>query len=220
MANQEQTGMTLVELLVAMAMSSLLIGGIYGLFQIHHRMAVKQEETTLMQQELLGAISVIADELRMCGFSPWGRPGFGFAHLPAVGAPQYGRATNGTSIYCALDWNGDGVINENGTGSGREHVGFRLNVANNGSPKPVADNVLRRYDTGAVHWQPVATNIANLDFAYLDAAGNVIPDPGANPHAIRIVRVLVTAAPSAHRAHLGIGNRTMSTNVQCRNLKD
>lgn len=220
MSHNAQKGMTLVELIVAMATASLLIVGIYGVFQVHHRMAVKQEETTLMQQELLAAITMIAEELRMCGFSPWGRPGFGFSDLPAVGDPQYGRATNATSVYCTLDWNGDNLVNENGTGSSREHVGYRLNVANNGSPKPVPDNVLRRYDTGAVHWQPVATNIADLAFAYFDASGSAMSDPGANPRSIRVVRVAVTAAPSAHRAHLGIGNRTMSTNVLCRNMKD
>lgn len=214
-----ERGMTLVEILVAMAISGLVISAIYSLFQAHHRIAIKQEETTLMQQELLSATAQIADELRMCGYSAHGADGFGFAHMPDTGSPHYGRATNETAIYCSLDRNGDGVVNENGTGSLREHVGYRLNVSNNGSPKSDPDNILRKYDTGAVHWQPAHTNIGALRFAYFDADGNAIADPSANTDIIRLVSIHITAVPSATRDSLGIGNRTLMTRVECRNQR-
>ena len=219
MHKKTERGMTLVEILVAMAISSLVISAIYSLFQVHHRIAIKQEETTLMQQELLSATTQIADELRMCGYSAHGADGFGFAHMPDTGSPNYGRATNETAIYCSLDWNGDGVVNESGSGSLREHVGFRLNVANEGSAKAVYDNVLRKYDTGTVRWQPINTNIGDLRFTYFDAAGNVINDPHANTGIIHGVRVEITAIPSQSRSGLGIGNRTVSTKVWCRNTE-
>ena len=217
MHTKKERGMTLIEILVAMVISGLVISALYSLFQTHHRIAIKQEETTLMQQELLSATAQIADELRMCGYSAHGAEGFGFAHMPTTGSPGYGRATNETAVYCSLDWNGDGVINESGSGSLREHVGYRLNVSNNGSPKPIPDNVLRKYDTGAVHWQPAHTNIGALRFAYFDADGNVIADPSANTGRIRLVSIHITAIPSATHEHLGIGNRTMTTTVACRN---
>lgn len=62
--------MTLIEILVATAIAGVITAAIATLFQVHHRMAMKQEETILMQQELLAATSQIADELRMCGYSP------------------------------------------------------------------------------------------------------------------------------------------------------
>lgn len=219
MHTKKERGMTLIEILVAMVISGLVISALYSLFQTHLRIAIKQEETTLMQQELLSATAQIADELRMCGYSAQGAKGFGFAHMPDTGSPNYGRATNETAIYCSLDWNGDGVINENGTGSLREHVGYRLNVSNNGSPKSDPDNVLRKYDTGTVHWQPINTNIGDLSFTYFNAADNVINDPNANMESIRSVRVEITAIPSPSRSGLGIGNRTMSTTVWCRNTE-
>ncbi len=217
MHTKKERGMTLIEILVAMVISGLVISALYSLFQTHHRIAIKQEETTLMQQELLSATAQIADELRMCGYSAQGAKGFGFAHMPDTGSPSYGRATNETAVYCSLDWNGDGVVNESGSGSLREHVGYRLNVANSGSTKPDPDNVLRKYDTGAVHWQPAHTNIGALRFVYLDADGNVIADPSANTDRIRLVSIHITAIPSATHEHLGIGNRTMTTTVRCRN---
>lgn len=216
--SRNQAGMTLIETLVAMTITGLIITAIYSLFQVHYRMAIKQEETTLMQQELLAATSLIAEELRMCGYSPTGAPGFGFAHLPNKGKPDYGRATNETSIYCTLDSQGDGKVDESGSGSMRDHVGFRLNVLNNGDHKTDADNVLRKYDTGAIHWQPQCTNIGDLRFAFFDADGKIIQDPGSNTNKIRMVEVRVTAVPRMDRTNLGIGNRTLTTSVSCRNL--
>ena len=214
-----QSGMTLVETLVAMALSGLVVGAVYSLFQTHHRIAARQSQTSLMQQELLSAITLISEELRMCGFSAHGATGFGFAHKPGTGEPDYGRVTTGSAVYCSLDWNADGTANENGAGSLREHAGFRLNVANNGSAKKPPDNVLRKYDTGAVPWQPFSTNIGDLRFTYYDAAGSIIHNPHEHTQIIRGVRVQITAIPDHSLAHLGIGNRTLSTMVWCRNTE-
>lgn len=210
--------MTLIEILVATAIAGVITAAITTLFQVHHRMAMKQEETTLMQQELLAATSQIAEELRMCGYSPTGAPGFGFKNLPEKGKPDYGRATNQTAIYCTLDYMGDGKVDESGSGSLWDHAGFRLNVLNTGAPKSEPDNVLRKYDTGAVHWQPLCTNIGELRFAYFDNKGESIADPEQNTDKICIVEIKITAIPSSNRANLGIGNRTMATRVTCRNL--
>jgi prepilin-type N-terminal cleavage/methylation domain-containing protein len=214
-----QAGMTLVEILVTMAISGLIASVVFSLFQTHHRIAVRQSQTSLMQQELFSAVSLISEELRMCGFSAQGAPGFGFSHRPATGTPDYGRATTRSAVYCTHDMNSDGIVNESGEGSLREHAGFRLNVANDGSVKAVPDNVLRKYDTGAVRWQPVNTNIGDLRFTYFNACGNVITDPHTNTQSIRGVRVEITAIPSSSSPGLGIGNRTVSTTVWCRNTE-
>jgi prepilin-type N-terminal cleavage/methylation domain-containing protein len=212
-----QSGMTLVETLVAMTISGLIVSAVYSLFQTHHRIAARQSQTTLMQQELHSAAALISEELRMCGFSAQGSPSFGFSHNPGIGAPDYGRATTGSAVYCSQDWNADGTINENGSGSLREHAGFRLNVANDGSAKKVPDHVLRKYDTGAVAWQPFSTNIGDLRFTYFDASGEIITEPHAHTQNIRGVRVEITAIPS--KLHLGVGDRTLSTMVWCRNTQ-
>jgi prepilin-type N-terminal cleavage/methylation domain-containing protein len=212
-----QSGTTLVESLVALAISGLIAGAIYALFQTHHRIAIRQSQSALMQQELLSAICLVSEELRMSGFSVQKMSGLGFSHRPGTGAPDFGRTTSQASVYCTRDLNGDGIVNESGSGSLAEHSGFRLNVANDGSAKKPPDNVLRKYDTGAVHWQPISTNIGELRFTYFDAGGDIILDPQTKAHTIRGVRVEITAIPSpAHRA-LGIGNRTASTMVWCRN---
>lgn len=221
-SNQQQpgqSGMTLVEILVAMTISGMIASAVYSLFQTHHRIAVRQNQSSIMQQELLSAVSLISEELRMCGFSAHGASGFGFSHRPETGAPDFGRGTTQTAVYCTQDWNADGIVNESGSGSLREHAGFRLNVANDGSAKKVPDNVLRKYDTGAVHWQPISTNIGGLRFTYFDADGEIITEPHTHTQSIRGVRVQITAIPDPSRAQFGIGNRTVSTMVWCRNTE-
>ncbi len=209
-----ERGMTLVELLVAMVVGALVIGAALSLFEHNHRLYHEQDEIVIMQQEMRAILSQMATQIRMAGFDPTRAGGFGFAHRSGIGDPDHGRVTNATAIYFTMDANRDGVLQENGTGSNDEHGGYRLNVQDDGSTKPAPDGVLRCFETGAVTWQPAATNIQSLDFTYFDAQGNATADLSA----IRGVRITVVAAASGKRAHLNIDTRTMTTRVQCRNL--
>ena len=65
-------------------------------------------------------------------------------------------------------------------------------------------------------WSPDALRAR---FTYLDASGNIIRDPHEHTQKIRGVRVQLTAVPDPSHAHLGIGNRTLSTMVWCRNTE-
>lgn len=216
----EESGLTLVELLVFIAVFGLISTGLYNIFRVHNLMAAKQEETTLMQQELLSVMVQMADELRMCGYSRSSSGAFGFAHRSGANDPDYSRATNATAVYCTLDGNDNGTLDESGTNSSGDHVAYQINVNGAGNPSNASEhrNVLKKFYTGAIKWQPVATNIADLRFVYFDADGNQIVTPSTNLDRIRSVEITATAVPSEARAGLGIGNRTMTTRVYCRNL--
>ena len=219
MAKHNQSGMTLVELLVAIAMFGIIATGIYSLFRVHNLMAAKQEETTLMQQELLATIIQISEDLRMCGYSPSGG-NFGFVATDSMG---YGRGTNGTSVYCTKDvYNTNGTLEDDNDDAIDEHAAYRVNVKDDGTIQSPPDNVLKRYvssaNASAPKWEQVATNISDLEFLYYDPDGNLIPDPSINPASIRTVQITATAIPSPRRANMGIGSRTMTTSVHCRNL--
>lgn len=105
-----QSGFTLVEVLVTTAIVGIIMTGVYNLFNVHNRMAARQEETTLMQQELLSVMEQISDELRMCGYSSSDMIGLGFSNRDTANDPDYNRATNATSIYCTLDGNNNGGL--------------------------------------------------------------------------------------------------------------
>ena len=186
--HRNQSGMTLVEILVAMAILGVIITGIYNLFRVHNLMAARQEETTLMQQELLSALVQMADDLRMCGYAPDGGP-FGF------NATQ----TNATAVYCT----------KNATGAGNDtQIGYRLDAANN-----EIDFFLNSNAT----WEATASNIAALNLVYLNNNGTIL-NPATDAANIRYVDITATAIASTERSNLNIGNRTMSTRVYCRNM--
>ena len=68
--------------------------------------------------------------------------------------------------------------------------------------------------------QPVAENVENLQFAYFDANGN----PTANPPDIRMIQLTIIARtdktdPELAKAGDGFRRRTLTTNIQLRNLR-
>ena len=191
-------GLTLVELLVVLAIMGILGIALYSLFQTHNRQALIQEETALMQQELLSAMVIMTDSIRMCGYSP---------NMSATtGLTGFRSPTNTTYLNCTRDMNGNGTIDT----SDDEIITFRFNAA---------DAEIQTASAGAVSWQPFAINIGDLQFTYFDENGNVIADPNSNLDAIRMVEINATAVPSANRAAMGIPNHTMSTRVLVRNLQ-
>lgn len=69
---KNKRGLTLTELLVALAMSSLIIAGLYRTFIGQQRTYTVQEQTVEMRQNARGAISNMSRELRMAGFGAVG----------------------------------------------------------------------------------------------------------------------------------------------------
>ena len=186
-----ETGMTLVEILVGLIMMGIIVTGIYNLFRVHNIMAAKQEETTMMQQELLTALVDMSEEIRMCGFRPMGIGNFGFNT----------SATNETSIYCTRGLS----INNNSTNI----IAYTRNSTNH----------LLVYMTDDDTWSAAASNISDLRFSYYDANGLEIANPNAgNINQIRMVEINATAIPSPQRAALGINSRNMHTRVWLRNM--
>lgn len=62
-----QSGMTLVELLVAMALSGLLVAGMYSVYLSMQRTNYNQEDITDTQQTLRIAMEAISRDIRMAG---------------------------------------------------------------------------------------------------------------------------------------------------------
>ena len=80
-------------------------------------------------------------------------------------------------------------------------------------------SALLRDDNLGLGPQPVAENIESLQFAYLDANGNVT----ANPADIRMIQVNIVvttdkADPDLAKAGDGLRRRTLASNIQLRNL--
>ena len=61
-------GFTLVELLMVLAIVSIVMGGIYSVFIRSNRVYISQEEVVAAQQEARSALDILGREIRMAGF--------------------------------------------------------------------------------------------------------------------------------------------------------
>lgn len=142
-------GVTLIELMIAMTIFLLVLGGIYSTFQSQHKSYLMQEEVAAMQQNIRAAMFYITKEIRMAGCDPTGDAGAGIV------------TANADSISFTEDIRGDadGSDPDGATNDPNESISYALS----------SNNLVR--NTGGGN-QVVAENIDALDFVYLDADGN------------------------------------------------
>ena len=119
-----------------------------------------------MQQDLRAVMEIMVKEIRMAGYDPTSSKQFGFISLPSPGSPGFGRYTSsdGIAFYADSDNSPNGILDS----SDSEQIAFRLNVDQSGKALAPGkrDNIIRKYSTGAVRWQPLAENIEAVGFAY------------------------------------------------------
>jgi len=168
---QNENGFTLVELLVAMAISGIVMASIGYLYYSQQKSYVAQEQIAAMQQNLRAAMYYMEREIRMAGCDPIQNANSGIITATA------------NSINFTEDIDDDGIISAN------ENITYSL-ADNDGD----GDNDLER------NGNLIAENIDALDFVYLDGASPpvVLDDDGAGNvttsiSQIRSVQVTVVA---------------------------
>ena len=176
----KEQGFTIVELLVAMAVSLLALGAIYSTFQSQHKSYLVQEEVAAMQQNIRAAMYHIQREIRMAGCDPTGNAGAGIV------------TANANSISFTEDvWDGsDGSDPDGDTDDDNEDITYNLDDSDGDG----VDDELDRNN------QTVAQNINALDFVYLDGASPpTVLNPGGTDVAagdlskIRSVEITIVA---------------------------
>lgn len=167
-------GFTLTELLVAIAISGVVMAGIYSSFYAQQKTFVAQEQTAAMQQNLRAAMYLMEREIRMAGYDPTGDAGAGIHTADTNGI----RITKDTT-----DDSGTGVP-DGDTGDVNEDVTYALFDADGDG-----DMDLGRNDVNGVGNQAMAENIDALNFIYLDQNGS----PTANISEMRSVQITVVA---------------------------
>ncbi len=65
-----QRGVTLAEIMIAMAVAAILLAGIYTVFVSQQRIGSDQQRVVDMQQNLRSTLTLLQSEIRMAGFDP------------------------------------------------------------------------------------------------------------------------------------------------------
>jgi type IV pilus assembly protein PilW len=150
-AKQHNQGFTIIELLVAMAVVSIVMAAVVSAYQLQVRSKNTQEALTDMNQTARAALEIMTHEIRTAGCDPNRTAGAGIIQA----------ATNANQLSFTMDI-GDGASFEpdGDTNDPNEQVRYALAGGNLGR------------DTGG-GLQPLARNVDVLNFVYLDADGNV-----------------------------------------------
>ena len=196
-----QRGVTLTELLIALALGLFTIGAVYAVHLNQVKRQVVQEDVLAMQQTARAALDMMAREIRMAGYDPMG------VNRDADPSNDFhGLSYHPTELRVRADLNGNGVL----TG-----------------PKDRNESIVYLYDdstsrlrrkVGKGRRQPVAEHIEAFSFSYRDALGH----PTTHTPSIRAVDVQVTArtahADSQYPENEGYRTLTLRSRIVPRNL--
>jgi prepilin-type N-terminal cleavage/methylation domain-containing protein len=261
-------GVTLIELMIALVMSSIIIAALYRVFISQQRTYTVQEQVVDMQQNVRGSINRMMSEIRMAGFGNVGDVldlvggvnGFtqtittGPSSITIVGGLKQIRRDNGDPILISsasgntitlnyatdeFDRPAHRFISIGGVESStvlQRNVRILTLSSNLKFNHPVdtpifkiqaityttglsgGKPVLQRNENTGGGPQPLADNIENIQFEYLDAQGN----PTANPANIRMVKVTVNARTDMPDPQFkggdGYRRRQIASNIYIRNM--
>jgi type IV pilus assembly protein PilW len=102
-----QQGFTLMELMVTLAIASVLMAGIYAAFNSQSKIYRKESLVTTMQQNIRGGMEILGTEIRMAGYDPSGSDEFSIVDVTESGG--FSR------ISFSYDADEDGALDGNET---------------------------------------------------------------------------------------------------------
>jgi len=170
-------GFTLIEILIAMAITGIVLTAVFTAFQSQQTSYIVQEDVVVMQQNLRAGIDMIVREIRMAGYD---RQNIGSLGILDISPRNMNNAIDATitgngAIQISADFDDDGVL------GGGETISF--SIADSPILTPDGNPDLTRNSGGGR--QLLAENIQALGFAYAyDANGDGSLDTSTNGNII------------------------------------
>ncbi len=193
----DSKGFTLVEVLIAIAITGVVLGAIYSVFFSANQTYFTQDSVADTQQRARIGLDFMVRDIRMAGLDPMFTYSVGIEEATA------------TKIRFTADKNMDGVIqNVNRERLTYEYDGNKLCLYEGvdlGTPPPPAAETL-------------IDNVSSLSFIYRDVDGVAIalPVSASNLADIRTVDISITCQGKDYKRQ-NI-TRTLQTRISCRNL--
>ena len=160
---KKNSGFTLIELMITMVMASIIMTGIYSIYNAQSTARRNQKVVVDMMQNLRAGIYYMEREIRVAGFDPMQTANAG---ITVAGA---------SDIQFTLDDDQDGSIDT--TAGANERIRYTLN----------GDTLQRQNGNGA--FDDLANNIDALQFYYFTEAGTQT----TNLNAIATVQIAMVA---------------------------
>ena len=189
-------GFTMLELLVAVTIGSLILFAISTVYLSLSRSYTTQNVAANVQQVTRAGIDYMVEDIVLAGLNPEERAGFGV------------QSASSTSMHFTLDRNMNG--DQDTTNS--EDITYSYDPTTN-----QLDQCLNAL-FGTSSCSTFLTDVTNVTFQYLDWNGNNLGDPvvAADLSNIRTVIISMTVQEPAGRD--GTVTRTYNTRIRCRNL--
>jgi type II secretory pathway pseudopilin PulG len=195
-----QAGFTMVDILVGLAMASVVMVAIISLFTAVGRSYTIQNVAADVQQVTRAGIEHMVQNIRMAGLDPFGGAG---AEIKEFKADKIQFSLDRCDIPIGTQGCGfpDGDVDDK-----FENVTYQWDAAERKLKQVLYEG------TGSAYTETLIENVSNLQFTYLDN-DNGAPTTAAD---IRTVIISLTVTDPAGRG--GTVSRTYSTRVRCRNL--
>jgi len=206
MIRRQKDGFTLVELMVALALSGLVIAAVYKTLSSQQRVYTAQEQVVSTQQELRAGMEYVVRDLRMAGYNPHSiESTFGVS------------AADDDTITFATDYDGDGIRNITPpTVKTDPKVELISYVCSSAGLERRENNVAYSDATPSTYGYLLADNVVALDLVYLDRNGAVLaPLPlTSSTQLASITAVQITMVVRAGTKEKGFKDTTQYRNQQ------
>ncbi|MCD4665481.1 MAG: prepilin-type N-terminal cleavage/methylation domain-containing protein [Bacteroidales bacterium] len=229
-----QKGFTLIEVMITVAISGIILGGIFATYSNQQKTYVSSDHLAEMQQNLRAAILIMSSEIREAGCDPDPTKKANAGIISATSIQfHFTRDIAGHAINSKQ---GDGELDDD-----NENITFGFSPINDANSDGIADagaaNLGRDKNDGT-GFQPIAENIQAIEFNYILDDGTTVLNPTVSQLIdIRAVQISILARASAidknftnnttYRTATGVAwgpfndnfkRRFVSATIQCRNL--
>jgi prepilin-type N-terminal cleavage/methylation domain-containing protein len=159
-------GLTLTEMIVVLAIFTLLSALVFGTFRFQTQFYRRQSAVAFAQGDLRVWLSRMTNDIRRAGYDPLESKRFGVTvHQP-------------TEIRFTTDADADGVLDPDP----RENLGYRLQ-----------NGVLQLWQ-GGTSWRSLLYDVTNLAFTYRDDKGDLVTTTTGEVRKVEVT-ITVRAAP-------------------------
>ncbi len=169
-------GVTLIELLIAMAVAMVTIVCAYTVYVVQQRQYGNQQLMLTARQNLRGGLAVMEQQLRMVGYDPEDSGHFGIVDVRRYDIEKGSQldADGQPVLFYTCDVDENGGLDDRRKGRNREHPKFRISDIHKDG------RICLTWDNGSGR-RPLAENIIALGLAYavdVDADGRPDMGPG------------------------------------------